>query len=391
MKTNSIKIISGTILSGLLLAGCGKDPVTSAIRAIEQGQLQTAEQILTQELQENPANVNALMNLAIVHLKNGQADTALSEFMQVAEQAPNDPAPLEYAASIHMDNNRWPEAAALLAEGLRREPNSPRIQTALALVDLNTSGPQPAKDRLLKIIADFPTYAPALFNLGVLNRDWFKNQSESKKYFQRYLAIEKHDSHAVIAKVALTEKSRPATTPTPTSAAGSSPPANRLEPLIPAKRNPQLAKESFTKGMKYHQARDVDKAMEAYAIALQNDPAMVRAHYNLGLLLQDKKELAQARYEFEQALAYSPGMADARYMLALVLIDQKLEADATKHLLTLLEKNPQHAQGHLALGLLYKKDPAKRELARKELAIYLKLDPNGPPSREIRNWLKYLQ
>ncbi len=384
MKKHTLNIIFGSILSGLILAGCGKDPVTAAIRAIEEGQLQTAEQILTQELQENPSNINALMNLAIIQLKNGQQEAALAGFIQVAEQAPNDPTPLEYAASIHMENNRWPEAATLLAEALRRAPNSPRIQTALALVDLSTTGPQAARDRLIKTIAESPSYAPALFNLGVLNRDWFKNQSESKKYFQRYLAIEKNDSHSVIAKVAMAEKSR-------SPSAGPATPVNRPTPLPPSKRNPQLAKESFTKGMKYHQARESEKAIEAYTLAIQNDPSMARAHYNLGLLLQDKRNLDQARIEFEDALTHAPGMSDARYMLALVLIDQKLEADATKHLLTLLEKNPQHAQGHLALGLLYKKDPAKRDLARKEFNAYLKLDPNGPPSREIKNWLKYLQ
>lgn len=214
MKKNIYHLLNLTILGGVLLTGCGRDPVSVAIRAIEQGQLQNAEQILTHALQDDPANINALMNLSIVYFKNGRHDDAMAGFLQVAEQASQDPRPLEYAASIQIENNRWAEAAALLDEGLRRSPRSPSVQTAMAIVDLNTTGATAARDRLLKIIADTPAYAPALFNLGVINRDWLKNQSEGKKYFQRYLALEKNNPHSVIARVALTEKMRnPSTLP----------------------------------------------------------------------------------------------------------------------------------------------------------------------------------
>jgi len=364
--------------SGLLLAGCSRDPLSAAIRDIEKGQLQNAEQILAQALQEDPSNINALVNLYIVQYKNGQLDSALSGFLQVAELAPNDPRSLEYAASIQMDNNHWLEAADLLGEALKRDPRSPSVQTALALVDLNTSGPLPARDRLLKTVAETPAYPPALFNLGVIYRDWLKNQSESRKYFQRYLALEKNDPHTVIAKLVMNEKARKSATAT-----------SPVPATLP--RNPQLATEAFTRGVGHHQKRENEKAIAAYTQAIQNDPSMVRAHYNLGLLLRDKRDLVQARTEFEQALAYAPGMSDARYMLALVMIDQGLDVDATEQLTTLLQKTPRHAEAHLALGLLYKKNPAKRDLARKELNAYLKLDPSGASAKDIRNWLKYLQ
>ncbi len=376
MKKHILNTFICALLSTFFVAGCKRDPVSTAIQEFDQGHLQQAEHILIKTLQEDPNNINALMNLSIIQLKNGQQDSALAGFLQVAEQAPNDPRPLEYAASIQMDNNHWQEASSLLTEAFRRDPRSPSIQTAQALVELNTTGATTARDHLLSLIMDSPNYAPALFNLGVIHRDWLKNQSEAKKYFQRYLALEKNDSHVVIAKAAMSERPRK---PGPSSA-----------PLPLTARNPKLATEAFNQGMKFHQARDYAKAIEAYSRALQNDPTMVRAHYNLGLLLHNKRDLEQARTEFEQALSFAPGMADARYMLALVMIDQGFDAEAAKHLTTLLEKSPNHAEAHLALGLLYKKDPSKRNLARKELNTYLKLDPNGASARDIRNWLKYL-
>ena len=376
----------------LLLAGCSRDPLSSAIREMEQGRLQKAELILTQILQEDPGNIDASMNLAIVQLKNGQQDTALARFLQVADQVPNDARPLEYAAGIQMDNNQWTEAATLLNEAFRRSPNSPSVQTALALVELNTAGALPARDHLLKIITDSPSYPPALFNLGVINRDWIKNSSEAKKYFQRYLAVEKNDPHVIVARTAMSEKMRrPIASPALASEPTLAPPVKRTTTPPITKRNPQLAAEAFSQGVQHHQAHENDKAIEAYTRAIQNDPTLGRAHYNLGLLLRDKRNLAQAHTEFEQALAYAPGMSDARYMLALVLIDQGQDGEAIKQLNALLEKAPQHAEAHLALGLLYKKDPSKRSLAKKELSTYLKFDPNGATSKEIRNWLKYLQ
>ncbi len=378
MKNYILKALALCILlGGFTLTGCKRDPVSTAILEIEQGHLKEAEQILLQVLQENPDDANALMNLAIVQLKNGQQDTALARFIQLSQLAPNDPSPLEYAASIQMDNNRWSEAGSLLKEALQRSPRSASIQTALALVELNTTGVVSSRDKLLKIIDENPSYAPALFNLGVINRDWFKNQGEAKKYFQRYLALEKNDSHTVIARVAMNEKGGKSTL----SLAGA----------VDQPRNPKAASEAFSQGVRFHQVREYEKAIEAYSRAIQNDPSMVQAHYNFGLLLRDKRDFEQARIEFEQALALAPGMTNARYMLALVMMDQGLEAEATGQLKSLIEKAPRHAEAHLALGLLYKKYPAKRDLARKELNAYLKLDPNGPSAREIRNWLKYLQ
>lgn len=389
MKKNVPYLFSILLATGLLLTGCGRDPVTTALREYKRGHFANAEKILLESLQEDPSNIDALANSCILHLKNGDQARALAGFLQVAEEAPNDPRPLEYAASIYMDNNRWAEATALLNEADRRAPRSPSIQTAMALVDLNTTGAIVARDRLLRIISDTPAYAPALFNLGVIHRDWLKNTSEAKKYFQRYLAIEKNDSHVVIARAAMTEKGPkpPTVTPPPAWPSPGAAPKSTLKPV--QSPNPKVASEAFSQGVRHHQARESEQAIEAYTRAIQLDPAMVRAHYNLGLILRDKRDLDQARRSFEHALSIAPGMADARYMMALVLIDQGQDAEAAKHLSTLLDKTPQHAEAHLALGLLYKKDPAKGDLARKELNAYLKLDPNGSAAKEIRNWLTF--
>jgi tetratricopeptide (TPR) repeat protein len=106
-------------------------------------------------------------------------------------------------------------------------------------------------------------------------------------------------------------------------------------------------------------------------------------------LLREKGDLEKARDSFEHALECAPGMTDARYMLGLILNTLGDDFRAITQFTTILEKVPNHAASHLALGLIYKKDKAKLALARKELSRYLELEPDGASAKEVKNWLKY--
>lgn len=405
MKSSCIFLLFGAVIA-LGMTGCRRDPVAQGIKAIQRGDLARAETLLSKAIEQDPQDATALANLALIHYKRGNNDAALTTFLQAAGHAPADARSLEFAGSILLDQGRWRDALDVLMEAARRDPRSARIQTALAIAELHNQGAAVAATRLAQVIGTTPDYGPALFNLAALNRDWIRNPSESRKYFQRYLVVAGTDPRGAIARAAMSapraapapvtpvstapvlaptrpQPTPPTATPQPRPAVtgASTPPANS--------RNPQAAAEAFSVGIKAHQAGDLDKAAREYGRALQNDPSMVRAHYNLGLVLRGKGDLAGARSAFEQTLAGAPGMVDAHYMLALVLIDQRDTAAATVRLKTLLEKMPAHADAHLALGFLYKEDPAKAALARQEFTRYLELAPNGKSAREVRNWLKY--
>jgi tetratricopeptide (TPR) repeat protein len=393
MKKYALFTITVIVLAALTLGtGCGRDPLDAGIRAVENGNLPKAEALFATMLEQDPGDVSALMNLSIVRLKTGNTEAALSGFRQVADQTTEDVLPLAYMADIYMDNNRWREAAEVLNEATRRDSRSPAIMTAQALVELYTTGAASARDRLVHVLAMAPSYAPALFNMAVIERDWLKNPVEGRKYFQRYLAIAKNDSHTPIARAALLERATP---PTRKAVSAELPPApaKKLPPVAvpapPTARDPKMATEAFTLAVRYHQSHDTEKAIREYSRALQYDPMRASAHFNLGLLLREKGDLEKARDSFEHALECAPGMTDARYMLGLILNTLGDESGATTQFTTILEKAPNHAASHLALGLIYKKDKAKLALARKELSRYLELDPDGASAKEVKNWLKY--
>ena len=416
MKTVSLFHLAPGLLAGLLLTGCGRDPVTKALKAYDNGDLPKAEEILTQAIAQEPYDANALMNLSIIQFKKGQWDMAITGFSKVADMAPDDPRPLEFVAAMFAENNRWQDAAEMLTDAARRDPHSPSIQTAQALVDLNLNGAVVARTRLIQILNRDPGYAPALFNLAVIDRDWLKNPGEARRYFQRYLAVARNDPHTPIAKAALAEKpalptpNKSEVTPTPPSvpalphrsSASAAPVTHTLPaaptvvptpapepPPVPVPRNPAEANAAFAQGVRHHQAGEVEQAIREYTRALRLEPSMIRAHYNLGLLLRAKGDLPRARDEFTHAVDGSPNMVDARYMLALVLLDQGNQSGAIAQLKMIVEKAPSHADAHLALGMQYKKDKSKLDLARKEFLIYLDLAPNSASARDIRKWLNY--
>ena len=206
----SALLAGGLVLTGLV-AGCGRDPVSTALKAIDNGNPAKAEAILEQAVKQDPSDASALANLAILRYRNGQWDAALTDFSKVADMAPDDPRPIEFIVAMWMENSNWQEAGALLTDAAKRDPRSPSILTAQAVVELYTLGAPAARTRLFQVLDMDPRYAPALFNLAVINRDWLKNTPEARRYFQRYLAVARNDIHAPIAKAALAEK--PAASP----------------------------------------------------------------------------------------------------------------------------------------------------------------------------------
>lgn len=201
----------GTLVGGAgLLGGCRRDPVTSALKAMEAGNTQKAEQLLSEAVKQDPTDASALANLALLQYRSRQYDPALIGFAKAADLVPDDPRPIEYIAAILIENNDLDSAGKMLADAARRDPRSASIQTAQAVVELYTVGAPAARTHLLQILNMDPTYAPALFNLAVIDRDWLKDQAEARRYFQRFLAVAKNDVHAPIAKAALAERVAPA-------------------------------------------------------------------------------------------------------------------------------------------------------------------------------------
>ncbi len=381
-------------LGGLAGTGCRRDPVDAAVAALDRGDNARADRLLTEASQSPAADASVWANLGLARLRLGRPDDALEALRHASELDRDDARPLEFIASIQAERGQWKPALDTLHEALRRSPRSPRLLTALAVAELNIMGPQPAHARLLDVLTLAPNYSPAVFNLATLDRDVLHDPAEAAAMFQKYLKLAPTDLHADEARAALGLAKPLAPGPIPRTPPASQPgkPAAAVQPLPhpapAAPRNPQAAAETYNRGVRLQTAGDLDLALQEYSHALQEDATMAAAHYNIGLIYKTRGDWPNARSAFQHALEIDPTMVDARYNLAVGYRDMGDETKAAAELETVIRQQPKHAEAHLVLGLMYRKNPAKLEPARRELARYLELAPTGASAKDVRNWLK---
>ncbi|MDD2237375.1 MAG: tetratricopeptide repeat protein, partial [Kiritimatiellae bacterium] len=102
-----------------------------------------------------------------------------------------------------------------LYEALDRKPESARILTALALAELRMEGPDAAASYLGQALEKNPVYAPALYNLATIQKDYLKNPQDAKAYYRHFLELENSGPYVMRARRALMERSPLLPTPTP--------------------------------------------------------------------------------------------------------------------------------------------------------------------------------
>lgn len=149
-------------------------------------------------------------------------------------------------------------------------------------------------------------------------------------------------------------------------------------------------------------------AIQLYEKILLSEPTHVPSHYNLGLIAAKMGEIEKARSHFETVihlephfpqghfqlaqialLEYKPLEAitqlqiavdlqaeytDARHLLACTLMQQGKDREAGEQFETLLQRTPQHANGHLNFALL-KFHLKEFEAAKQLLESAIALDP----------------
>ncbi len=378
-RNESLVIVIGLTAIVLALTGCKRDPVNRAMRALAAGNPALAESLLAHGA--DSADPSLLANLALARMKLGQIDEAMTGFRRSADLVPDDPRPLEFMAAMAAEDSRWRMSHQLLLEASRRNPRSPRIQTALATIELRTYGAQAAVTRLTQVLASAPNYSPALFNLALIQKETLNNPSESIRLLERFLSTSGDSERLAVARQILSELRTSAPMQGNSTTVRSQASAER-----PSRRSNGTA--LYNQGVKHHSAGNLDQASEAYRNALEIDPSMANAHYNLGLICKSRNNLPEARVSFEKALELQPEFSDARYMLGCILKDEKKPLAAVEQWETLISSNPNHAQAFHALGLLYKDSPAKQSEARRCFEKYLELTPGGSQAQVVREWLK---
>jgi tetratricopeptide (TPR) repeat protein len=166
----------------------------------------------------NPALAEPVYNLGALKYESGKEAEAVICFEKAALIDPRATRSLEFLATIYQKRRQLDEARRVLADAQACVPRSPRVLTFLALQDLQTNNVAGAVALLQQALEHDSRYAPAIFNLAMLDRRQPNNQEQARAHFKDFLALVSEGPQADQARQALKELSE-SIPPTPTAGA----------------------------------------------------------------------------------------------------------------------------------------------------------------------------
>jgi len=174
----------------------------------------------------NPGAVDPVYNLGIVLFEAGNADKAIICFEKAALLDENDTRALEFLAVIHGRRQQWDDARRVLNEALKHTHHSSRILTVLALVELQANNATSALELLQAALEQDAHYAPAIYNLAVINQEFLHKQDQALPLFAEYTTLVPSGPQAEQARSMIKEiKRTPAPLPAPAVKSESLPPS----------------------------------------------------------------------------------------------------------------------------------------------------------------------
>lgn len=136
------------LLFALSLVGCAAGPThdqtlnEQGLNAMQAGNLQEAERLLTEAVQENPNNLQALTNLATLYRNTGRPEQAREYFLRVidgeatAEEYDQDPEEAALLAQVARENIvQMNQEEAMRQEALRRQAEEAELAARAAVID----------------------------------------------------------------------------------------------------------------------------------------------------------------------------------------------------------------------------------------------------------------
>jgi len=153
------------------------------------GQTDNAMRSFEGAVAADPAAVDPVYNLGIVLLDAGNADRAVLCFEKAALLDEADTRALEFLSVIHSRRQQWDDARRVLNEALKHTRQSPRILTALAVLELQAGNSAQALELLQAALEQDAHYAPAIYNLAVINQELLHKQDQALPLLAEYTAL----------------------------------------------------------------------------------------------------------------------------------------------------------------------------------------------------------
>lgn len=353
----------------------------------------------------DPGRVEPVYNLGVLKYEVGREAEAVICFEKAALIDPRETRPLEFLADIYRKRQQPDEARRVLAEARARDPISPRVLTSLAVLELQTNNAEAALALLQQALEHDARYAPAVFNMAVIDRRRAPSPGQARIHFKEYLELVPEGPQADQARRALKElpEGAPASPGAVTSAAagpGPQPapapaPAAEVKAPQPAPVVPLSAEEWMGVAKKLERAGRREAAVNSYVKAAReagragNEPLRkkaleqageqcaddARATYELGRYYADNKQNEQAVVWLKKAVGLSTNWFEAQFALARTALEVD-ELDTARLLVKQAEQGRPGQAGELwSLAQFCDRNAGLQDLASPLYGSFVKQHP----------------
>ena len=338
-------------------------------------QLEQAVDAFEESRRLNPDMIEPTYNLGVIMAESGNYVEATRLLEEASLIDMSDSRAAEFLGHLYTQQGKWAEARRSLFEALDREPDSSRILTAIGLVELHVEGADSAVTYLMRALENDNSYAPAVFDLGVIYLHEVRNSGLAVNFLKKYLDLGEDEERLEYARSALRDLAGMISEP-----AVLEPAAVVLKPRNPVQKETKatLSPEEQVK-KRLEMARTVaeqgrlqrtlrlclESANEAsemkndelqrrsLEMAVELCPLESKAHYELAAFRLGHKQYAEALDGFKRVTALAPQWADPFIDMARAAKETGDFDVAVIGYKRGLELEEGHADGHYELAALY--------------------------------------
>jgi tetratricopeptide (TPR) repeat protein len=138
-------------------------------------------------------------------------------------------------------------------------------------------------------------------------------------------------------------------------------------------------------------AGETERAEQAFQALLTQQPDIAGAWYNLGLIQYHQQRKDEALRSLDRCLAINPRHPAAYTVSGLILRQRGQFEQARLAYAKALESDPDYADAHLNLAILYDIYLQYREDAKSHYQRYLQLVSDEKQTEQVKLWLQDLQ
>jgi predicted TPR repeat methyltransferase len=279
-----------------------------------------------------------LFQLALSYHQAGNLDLAESLYQEILEQNPVDANALHLYGILSAQKGDYPLAEKLISQALTIDPFSSTFQNSMGNVLSHLNNDKKAIDHYEEALRLEPKSASAHNNLGNLYVKQGK-LSAAKMHYQSAIRLKPDYTDAyynlaiVLIKLGKNEEAVEKLEKTVTLEADFVEAHNQLAQLL--QQNNQL-----------------DKALYHYTEVIALSPDQAEPYVNLGAILVKQGDLLQAIDYFNKAIEIEPLHHEAHYNLGATYLSLKKPDEALQHYLQCLSQHPD-ADTYFNIGVIY--------------------------------------